>query len=210
MSPSLSVCPCLLLVKVFTAAGEGLHCTTKSPLLSFQLHRLLRVLQLYYKVAGSHLPAPQILRALQLYYNFASSHLPAPQRLRVLKLYYKVASSQLPAPQIAPRTKVVLESRQFSSSSSPETPRTQVVLQGRQFSASSSTDCSAYNSTTKSPVFIFQLPTDTPHTKVVLQSRQFSSSSSPGTPRTKILNLDYKVASSQLPAPQILRVLTTY
>ena len=200
MSPCLCVRPCLLLVKVFT--GEGLHCTTKSPLLSFQLHRLLRVLQLYYKVASSHLPAPQILRTLQLYYNFASSHLPAPQRLRVLKLYYKVASSQLPAPQIVPRTKVVLESRQFSSSSSPETPRTQVVLQGRQFSASSSTDCSAYYScTTKSPVLIFQLPTDTPRTKVVLQSRQFSSSSSPGTPR--ILKLYYKVASSQLPAPQI-------
>ena len=100
--------------------------------------------KLYYKVARSHLPAPQILRVLKLYYKVASSHLPAPQILRVLKLYYKVASSQLPAPQIAPRTKVVLESRQFASSSSPDTPRTKVVLQSRQFSASSSTDCSAY------------------------------------------------------------------
>ena len=103
-----------------------------SPVLSFQLHRLLRILKLYYKVASSHLPAPQILRVLKLYYNFASSHLPAPQILRVLKLYYKVASSQLPAPQIAPRTKVVLQSRQFSSSSSPDTPRTKVVLESRQ------------------------------------------------------------------------------
>ena len=68
---------------------------TKSPVLSFQLHRLLRVRKLYYKVASSHLPAPQILR--------------------VLKLYYKVASSQLPAPQIAPRTKVVLQSRHARS-----------------------------------------------------------------------------------------------
>ena len=119
-------------------------CTTKSPVLSFQLHRLLRVLklyyevassqlpahgllhvlQLYYQVASSHLPTPQLLRVLKLYYQVASSHLPAPQLVRVLKLYYKVASSQLPAPQIAPRTKVVLETRQFS--------------------ASSSTDCSAY------------------------------------------------------------------
>ena len=57
---------------------------------------------------------------------------------------------------------------------------------------------------------------DTPHTKVVLQSRQFSASSSPDTPRTtvvlqgrqlhrllRVLKLHYKVASSQLPAPQI-------
>ena len=70
---------------------------------------------IYYKVASSHLPAPQILRVLKLYYNFASSHLPAPQILRVLKLYYKVASSQLPAPQIALRTKVVVESRRARS-----------------------------------------------------------------------------------------------
>ena len=93
----------------------------------------LRALKLYYKVASSHLPAPQIFRVLKLYYKVASSQLPAPQiapRTRVvlqsrqfsassvLKLYYKVASSQLPAPQIAPRTKVVLPSHQFSSSSS--------------------------------------------------------------------------------------------
>ena len=103
--------------------------TTKSPVLSFQLHRLLRVLKLYYKVASSHLPAPQILRVLKLHYKVASSQLPAPQMLRVLKLRYKVASSQLPAPQIAPRTKVVPQSRQFSSSSSPDTPRTKVVLE---------------------------------------------------------------------------------
>ena len=83
-------------------------------MLSFQLHRLLRVLKLYYQVASSQLPAPQILCVLQL--------------------YYKVASSQLPAPQIAPRTKVVLPSHQFSSSSSPDTPRTKVVLQSRQCS----------------------------------------------------------------------------
>ena len=122
---------------------------------------------MYYKVASSQLPAPQVvprakvvlesrqsvlifqlprcsLRVLQLYYTVASSHRPARQILRVLKLYYKVASSQLSALQIAPRTKVVLESRQFSQSSSTDTPRTKVVLQSRQFSASSSTDCSAY------------------------------------------------------------------
>ena len=46
-----------------------------------------------------------------------------------------------------------------------------------------------------------------PRTKVVLESRQFSSSSSPDTPRTQVA---YKVASSHLPAPQLLRVLKLY
>ena len=96
------------------------------------------------------------------------------------KLYYKVASSQLPAPQIAPRTKVVLQSRRFSASSSRIAPRTTVVLPSRQFSSS------------HSPA--------TPRTKVVLPSRQFSSSSSQ---LVRVLKLHYKVASSQLPAPQI-------
>ena len=36
-------------------------CTTKSPVLSFQLHRLLRVLKLYYKVASSHLPRTEVV-----------------------------------------------------------------------------------------------------------------------------------------------------
>ena len=44
----------------------------------------------------------QLLRVLQSYYHVASSQLPAPQLLRVLRLYYKVASSELPAPQLAP------------------------------------------------------------------------------------------------------------
>ena len=50
-------------------------CTTKSPVLSFQLHRLLRVLKLYYQVTSSHLPAPQIPRVLKLYYKVASARL---------------------------------------------------------------------------------------------------------------------------------------
>ena len=50
-------------------------CTTKSPVLSFQLHRLLRVLKLYYQVTSSHLPAPQIPRILKLYYKVASARL---------------------------------------------------------------------------------------------------------------------------------------
>ena len=56
---------------------------------------------MYYKVASSHLPAPQLVRVLKPD-QVASSHLPAPQLLRVLKLRHKVASSQLPAPQLAP------------------------------------------------------------------------------------------------------------
>ena len=80
---------------------------------------MLRVLKLYYKVASSHLPPPQMLRVLKLYYKVASSQLPAPQIITPrTKLYYKVASSQLPAPQIAPRTKVALQSRQFSAAGS--------------------------------------------------------------------------------------------
>ena len=50
-------------------------CTTKSPVLKFQLHRLLRVLKLYYQVTSSHLPAPQIPRVLKLYYKVASARL---------------------------------------------------------------------------------------------------------------------------------------
>ena len=41
-------------------------CTTKSPVLSFQLHRLLRVLKLYYQVTSSQLPAPQIAPRTQV------------------------------------------------------------------------------------------------------------------------------------------------
>ena len=48
---------------------------TKSPVLSFQLHRLLRVLKLYYQVTSSHLPAPQRLRVLKLYYKVDSARL---------------------------------------------------------------------------------------------------------------------------------------
>ena len=139
--------------------------STKSPVLSFQLHGLLRA-----KVALE-----------------SRSHLPAPQMLRVLKLYYKVASSHLPAPQVAPRTKVALQSRQFSSSSSPDAPRTEVVLQSRQFSSSSSPDTPRAKVVLQGRQFSASSSPDTPRTKVVLQSRQFSSSSSPDTPRTKVV-----------------------
>ena len=200
-----------------------------SLVLSFQLHRLLHVLKLYYKVASSHLPAPQILRVLKSYYKVASSQLPAPQiaprtkvvlqsrrfsassstdcsayssctrmslvlsfqlhrLLRVLKLYYKVASSHLPAPQIL---RVLKSYYKVASSQLPApqiAPRTKVVLQSRRFSASSSTDCSAYSSCTRmSLVLSFQL-----HRLL------------------RVLKLYYKVASSHLPAPQILRALKLY
>ena len=69
-------------------------CTTKSPVLSFQLHRLLRVLKLYYKVASSQLPAPQI----------------AP-RTKVVLPSHQFSSSSSPD---TPRTKVVLQSRHCS------------------------------------------------------------------------------------------------
>ena len=75
---------------------------------------ILRVLQLYYKVASSQLPAPQILRFYSCTTRSPVLSFQLHRLLRALKLYYKVASSQLPAPQIAPRTKVVLQSRQCS------------------------------------------------------------------------------------------------
>ena len=58
--------------------------TTKSPVLIFQLPSYSAHYS-YYTVANSqllptsHLPAPQLLRALKLYYAVASSQLPAPQ-----------------------------------------------------------------------------------------------------------------------------------
>ena len=48
--------------------------TTKSPVLSFQLHRLLRVLKLYYKVASSQLPAPQIAPRTKVAPDRAKTH----------------------------------------------------------------------------------------------------------------------------------------
>ena len=70
-------------------------------------------------------------------------------------------------------------------------------------------DSAYYSCTTTSPVLIFQLPSysATAPITVVLQRRQLSSSSSPGTPRIKLY---YDVASSHLPAPQMLRVLQLY
>ena len=100
MSPSLSVCPCLLLVKVFTLLVKSLHCTTKSPVLSFQLHRLLRVLQV-------------VLQSRQ----FSSSSSPDTPRTKVVLQLRQFSSSSSPD---TPRTKVVLQSRQFSASSSTD------------------------------------------------------------------------------------------
>ena len=64
-------------------------CTTKSPVLSFQLHRLLRLLKLYYKVASRQFSAS------------SSTDLPSHQ--------FSSCSSL-----DTPRTKVVLQSRQCS------------------------------------------------------------------------------------------------
>ena len=140
---SLSVC--------LSEAQEHLFSASSSPLESH-----LRVLKLYYKVASSHLPAPQIAPCTKVLLpsrQFSSSSSPDTPRtqvvlpsrqfsssssriLRVLKLYYQVIV--LPSHQFSsshspdtPRTKGVLPSRQFSSSSSPATPRTTVVLQSR-------------------------------------------------------------------------------
>ena len=128
-----------------------------------------------------------------MYYQVATSHLPAPQLLRVLKLYYAVASSQLPAPQIAPRTKVVLQSHQFSASSSPATPRTTVVLQSRQCSSPSSPDTPRPQVVLPTRQFSSSRSPATPRTTLALPRRQFSASSSPATLRTRVA---YQIALS--------------
>ena len=59
----------------------------KSPVLSFQLHRLLRVLKLYYKVASSQLPAPQIAPRTKVVlpsHQFSSSSSPDTSRTKVV------------------------------------------------------------------------------------------------------------------------------
>ena len=60
------------------------------------------------------LPAPQILRVLKLYYKVAGSQLPAPQlapRTKVVLQSHQFSSASSPD---TPRTKVVLQSRQCS------------------------------------------------------------------------------------------------
>ena len=67
---------------------------------------------------------------LKLYYKVASSQLPAPQiapRTKVVLQSRQFSSSSSPDTL---RIKVVLQSRQFSSSSSPDTPRTWWLLLG--------------------------------------------------------------------------------
>ena len=70
-------------------------CTTKSPVLSFQLHRLLRVLKLYYQVTSSHLPAPQIPRVLKLYYKVASARLHFARSTRTISAEGCVGTGQI-------------------------------------------------------------------------------------------------------------------
>ena len=89
-------------------------------------------------VCGCLCASSQLLRVLKLYYAVASSQLPAPQiapRTKVVLQSHQFSASSSPA---APRTTVVLPSRQCSSSSSPDTPRPPVVLPTRQFSSSRS------------------------------------------------------------------------
>ena len=123
---SLSVC--------LSEAQEHLSSASSSPLES-----RLRVVKLYYKVASSHLPAPQIAPCTKVLLpsrQFSSSSSPDTPRTQVVLRSRQFSSSHSPA---TPRTKVVLPSRQLSSSSSPATPRTKVLVPSRQF-------------------FIFQLP----------------------------------------------------
>ena len=70
-------------------------CTTKSPVLSFQLYRLLRVLKLYYQVTSSHLPAPQIPRVLKLYCKVASARLHFARSTRTISAEGCVGTGQI-------------------------------------------------------------------------------------------------------------------
>ena len=87
---------------------------------------MLCVLQLYYKVASSQLPAPQVVLQLR---QFSSSSSPDTPRTTAVLQGRQFSSSSSPD---TPLTTVVLQLRQFSSSSSPDTPRTKVVLESRQ------------------------------------------------------------------------------
>ena len=158
---------------------------------------------MYYKVASSHLPAPQILRVLKLYYKVASSHLPAPQILRVLKLYYTVASSQLPAPQIAPHYKV--------ASSHLPAPQILRVLKLYYKVASSHLPAPQILRVLKLnyKVASSQLPAPQIAPRLKLYYK-VASSHLPASQILRVLKLYYKVTSSHLPAPQILRVLKLY
>ena len=181
---------------------------------------MLHVLKLYYKVASSQLPAPQILRVLNLYYPVASSHLPAPRLLRVLKLYYPV----------------ILPSHQFSSGHSPDTPRTTVVLRVLKLYyplASSHLPTPQLLRVLKLYYHVASSQLPAPQLLRVLQlyykvassqlpapqlapllndshslpSRQFSSSTSPATPRTTVVLQSRQCSSSSsrdTPRTQVL------
>ena len=111
---------------LITGDGAAEVCRYR-PVPALTVHRLLRVLKLYYKVTSSQLPAPQLLRVLQLYYKVASAHLPAPQILHALKLYHPLASSPLPAPQLLR----VLLSHYHAASSQLPAPQLLCVLELR-------------------------------------------------------------------------------
>ena len=185
---SISERPSPLLSPAPKSSFPYYFCTTKSPVLIFQLPRYSAYwFEWYYKVASSHLPSRQILRVLKLYYQVTSSHLPAPQILRELKLYYKVASAHLPAPEILRVLKLYY---QVASShlSAPEILR---VLQLYYKVASS------------------HLPA--PQILRVLKLYyKVTSSHLPAPQILRVLKLYYKVTSSHLPAPKILRVLKLY
>ena len=71
------------------------HCCGTLLCNSLPAPQILRVLKLYYKVASSQLPAPQIAPRTKVVlpsHQFSSSSSQIP---RVLKLYYKVASARL-------------------------------------------------------------------------------------------------------------------
>ena len=87
-------------------------CTTKSPVLIFQLPR--------------YTPRTKVVLQLR---QFSSSSSPDTPRTKVVLQSRQFSSS---SSSDTPRTKVVLQSRQFSASSSPDTPRTKVVLESRQ------------------------------------------------------------------------------
>ena len=144
--------------------------------------------------------------ALKLHYKVASSHLPAPQiapRTQVVLPSRQFSSSSSPA---TPRTTVALQSRQsvlifqlprYSAYSSCTTKSPVLIFPLPSY----------YSCTTKSPVLIFQLPSYSAYysctTKSPVPSFQLHR-------LLRVLKLYYKVASSQLPAPQLLRVLQFY
>ena len=128
---------------------------------------MLRVLQLYYKVASSQLPAPQIAPRTKVVLQSRHS-----------RLHFAHSTRTISAKGCAGQTQIAL-SPAFRALDTHDLRR------GLRRTGSSRTlACISRTRHARSPQRVAR---DPPRTKVVLESRQFSSSSSPKTPRAQVV-----------------------